>query len=206
MKAFSHGAGSLLSPVTMLLWASCAPIHPTSEGICISECGDSLSHARVVVWSHDPTVEQLLLDWARTYDGQVVDPDQARETIRQHQLSLELKPGVEEVLRRLGKLHAANHVLVGAVSPRSHALYVMYSGYKEGHPRVTTVFDPIVTVRSLGVDPPIVYWSVTVTGPSPTFALEPTVGDLTQTALQRATCEADSESQWTDETGCVKKQ
>ncbi len=206
MMALSHRAGALLSSVTMLLLASCAPTHPTSEAVCISECGHSFRHARVVVWSHDPTVEQLLLDWVRTHDAQVVDPDQVRETIRQHQLSLELKPGVEEVLRRLGRLLAANRVLVATVMPRSHALYVMYSGYKEGHPRVTTVFDPTVTVRSLGVDPPIVYWSVTVTGPSPTFALEPTVGDLTQTALQRATCEADSESQWTDETGCVKKQ
>lgn len=88
MIAFSHRAGSVLSSVTMLLLASCAPTHPTSEAVCISECGDSFRHARVVVWSHDPTVEQLLLDWVRTHDAQVVDPDQVRETIRQHQLSL----------------------------------------------------------------------------------------------------------------------
>ena len=81
----------------------------------------------------------------------------------------------------------------------------MYSGYKEGHPRVTTLFDPTVTVRSLRVDPPTVDWSVTVTGPSPTFSLEPTVADLTRTALRRVSCEADQESQWTDETGCVMK-
>ena len=60
-------------------------------------------------------------------------------------------------------------------------------------------------MRSLGVDRPIVYWSVTAKGPSPTFALEPTVTDLTQTALRRVSCEADYESQWTDEAGCVKK-
>ena len=102
MIAFSHRAGSVLSSVTMLLLASCAPTHPTSEAVCMSECGDSFSHARVVVWSHDPTVEQLLLDWVRTHDAQIVDPDQVRETIRQHQLSLELKPGGPGSIQQFG--------------------------------------------------------------------------------------------------------
>jgi len=192
--------------MAVLLLPSCAPAHPITEAVCVVPCRDCFRDEKVLVWSHDPTVDQLLLDWVRTHDDQVVDPDQVQEAIRQHQLRLEPKPGVEDLHRNLGRLLAANRVLVATVIPRSHALHVMYSGYKEGHPRVTTLFDPIVTVCSLGVDPPIVFWSVTVTGPSPTFALEPTVGDLTQTALQRATCEADSERQWTDETGCVTKQ
>jgi hypothetical protein len=90
--------------------------------------------------------------------------------------------------------------------PRSYPLTAMYSGYKEGHPRVTTLFDPMVTVRSLRVDAPMVEWSVTATGSAPTFSLEPTVADLIRTALRRVGCEADQESQWTDETGCVTKQ
>jgi hypothetical protein len=160
----------------------------------------------VLVWSSHPTVEQLLLDWARDHEAQVVDPAEVQDAIREHHLRLERKPGLEEELRYLGRLVGADRILVAAVMPQSHPLYVMYSGYTEGHPRVTTLFDPTVTVRSLWVDSPTVHWSVTATGPSPTFALEPTVTDLTQAALRRASCEADDESQWADATGCVKKQ
>ncbi|HET7439280.1 MAG TPA: hypothetical protein VFJ56_07255, partial [Nitrospira sp.] len=80
-------------------------------------------------------------------------------------------------------------------------LTIMYSGYKEGHPRVTTLFDPIVTVRSLGIDTSTTRWSVTATGASSTFVLDPTVAELTQTALRRASCESDHLI-WTDEGGC----
>lgn len=195
-----------LISLAVLLVMSCAPTHPVTEAVCVSPCRDPFRDSRVLVWSSHSAVEQLLLDWARDHEAQVVDAAQVQETIQQHHLRLEPKPGLEEELRHLGRLVGADRILVGAIVPDSHPLYVMYSGYTEGHPRVTTLFDPTVTVRSLGVDRPIVYWSVTAKGPSPTFALEPTVTDLTQTALRRVSCEADYESQWTDEAGCVKKQ
>jgi hypothetical protein len=101
----------------------------------------------------------------------------------------------------------ANRVVFAMVMRRSHVLNRMYSGYKEGYPGIySTLFDPTVTVRSLGVDRPTIYWSVTATGTSPTFFAEPSVTVLTQTALRRASCEADPETQWTDESGCARKQ
>jgi hypothetical protein len=195
-----------LAPLAVLLFMSCAPTHPVTEAVCVTMCRDTFRDTRVLVWSSDPAIEQLLLVWAREQEAHVVDPAQVQDAIRQHRLILEPKPGLEEELRYLGRLVGADRILVAAVMPQSHPLYVMYSGYTEGHPRVTTLFDPTVTVRSLMVNRPTVYWSVTAMGPTPTFALEPTVTDLTQTALRRASCEADFESQWTDATGCVKKQ
>jgi hypothetical protein len=202
----SYPTQYLLPFLAVVFLPSCAPTHPVTEAVCATPCRDSVHDVRVVVWSHEPAIEEVLLDWARNREAQVVDPDHVQETIRQNHLDLDLKPGLEDELRHLGRLLTADRLLVGIVMRDSRPLYVMYSGYTEGHPRVTTVFDPTVTVRSLGVDPPIVYWSVTAKGPAPTFSLEPTARDLTQTALRRVTCEADQENQWTDEKGCVKKQ
>lgn len=206
MVSLSYPIRDALTPLAVLLFMSCAPSHPITEAVCVTMCRDTFRDSRVLVWSSDPAVELLLLEWARDQEAHVVDPAQVQETIRQHHLMLKPKPGLEEKLRYLGRLVGANRILVAAVLPQSHPSYVMYSGYTEGHPRVTTLFDPTVTVRSLMVDRPTVYWSVTAMGPTPTFALEPTVTDLTQTALRRASCEADFETQWTDATGCVKKQ
>lgn len=195
-----------LCSIAVLLLTNCAPNYPVTDAVCVTVCRDTFRDSRVLVWSSYPAVEPLLLDWAQDHEARVVDPVEVQDAIRQHHLMLEPKPGLEEELRHLGRLVGADRILVATVMPRSRPLYVLYSGYTEGHPKVTTLFDPMVTVRSLRVDRPTVYWNVTATGPAPTFALEPTVTDLTQTALRRASCEADSESQWTDAAGCVKKQ
>lgn len=196
----------LIPLLAVLLLSSCAPTHPMTEAVCATPCRDFIRENRVVVWSHEPAMEEVLLNWARNREVQVVDPDRVQETIRQHHLDLDLKPGLEDELRHLGRLLAADRLLVGIVMRDSRPLYWQYSGYTEGYPGVTTIFDPTVTVRSLDVDRPIVYWSVTAKGPAPTFSLEPTARDLTETALSRVTCETDEESQWTDEAGCLKKQ
>lgn len=206
MVSLSYRVRFALASLAVPLVVSCAPTHPITDAVCVTACRDTFRDARVLVWSSVPAVEQLLLDWVRDQEAQVVDPAQVQDAIRQYHLILESKPGLEEELRHLGRLVGADRILIATVMPQSHPLNVMYSGYTEGHPRVSTLFDPVVTVRSLMVDRPTVYWSVTATGPAPTFALEPTVTDLTQTALHRASCEADDESQWSDETGCVKKQ
>jgi hypothetical protein len=206
MVSLSYPIRYLLASLAVLFVMSCAPTHPITDAVCVTVCRETIRDARVLVWSSDPAVEQLLLDWVRDQEAHVVDSAQVQDVIRHHHLLLEPKPGLEEELRRLGRLVGADRILVATVMPQSHPVYVMYSGYTEGHPRVSTLFDPVVTVRSLMVDRPTVYWSVTAMGPAPTFALEPTVTDLTQTALRRVSCEADYESQWTDATGCVKKQ
>lgn len=200
-----HPIQYLLPCLTIAFLPGCAPTHPITEAVCATPCRDAVRNKRVVVWSHEPAIEQVLLDWARGREAQVTDPDRVQETIHQNHLDLDLKPGIEEELRHLGRLLAADRLLVGVVVRDSHSLYWLYSGYKEGHPSVTTLFDPTVTVRSLDVARPIVYWSVTAKGPAPTFSLEPTAHDLTQTVLKRAACEIDDESQWTDEVGCLKK-
>jgi hypothetical protein len=196
-----------LASLAVLLLMSCAPTHLITEAVCVSQCLDSLDQARVLIWSNYPEVEPLLLGWVREHNAQGIQPAVVQDAILQHHLVLEPVPGVEDMLRYLGSLDGADRVLFVTVMPQSHALNRMYSGYKEGHRRVySTLYDPTVTVRSLGVDRPTIYWSVTATGTPPTFFAEPSVTELTQTALRRASCEADYESHWTDDTGCVRKQ
>jgi hypothetical protein len=202
MASLHHDVFLPLSTVVVLLFLGCAPTRPITEAVCVSQCLDSWEHSRVLVWSNDPKVEPLLADWARKQDAEVIEPAIVQDAIRRHHVVIEPEPGVENVLRDLGRLVGANRVLFAAVIRQSRPLTIMYSGYKEGHPRVTTLFDPIVTVRSLAVDAPITHWSVSATGASSTFVLDPTVADLTQTALRRASCEADRLTHRTDESGC----
>lgn len=196
---------SAVSWLTILLCVGCASTHPITDAVCVSQCRNSLDQAKVLVWSNDPKIEPLLLDWAQKQDARVIEPAIVQDAIAQHRVVLEPEPGIEDALRHLGSLVGADRVLFAMVEIQSHALTRMYSGYKEGHPRVTTLFDPTVTVRSLGVDGSTTYWSVSATGASSTFVPDPTIADLTQTALHRAGCEADPETQWSDETGCVRK-
>jgi len=194
-------------PAVLALWSltACAPAHPVTDASCISLCRDALAGGRVLVWSADLSIQRVLADWAQERGAQVIDPADVQEAMMRSHLVPEPGFDPDVTLQRLGRLLAADRVLVGTVIRDSHPLTIMYAGYKEGHPRVTTVFDPTVTVRSFGVDRPAVYWSVNAKGPAPTFFFESAVTDLTQTALQRVTCESDAESQWTDDKGCIRK-
>jgi len=160
----------------------------------------------MLVWSPNPTAERLLLDWAREQEAQAIDSSSVQAALEEQHIVLNADSETEQKLRGLGRILGADRILVASVLTQSHPLYVLYSGYKEGHPRVTTLFDPVVTVRSFGVDGSTVYWNVTARGQAPSFVLEPAVTDLTQAALRRITCEADIENQWIDGSGCSRKQ
>jgi len=206
MVPLSYPICYALVSLAVLLLMSCASTHPITEAVCVSQCLDSLDHERVLIWSNYPEVEPLLLGWVREHNAQVIESVVVEDAILRHHLVLEPEPGVEDMLRHLGRLVGADRVLSAMVMLQSHALNRMYSGYKEGYPRAySTIFDPTVTVRSFGVERPTIYWSVTATGTSPAFFAEPSVTELTQTALHRASCEADPETQWTDDAGCVRK-
>jgi hypothetical protein len=207
MVSLSYPIPYALASLAVLLLMSCTPTHPITEAVCVSQCLDSLDHERVLIWSNDREVEPLLLGWVREHDAQVIEPVVVQDAIVRHHLVLEPEPGLEDVLRHLGNQVGADRVLIATVRRQSHVLNRMYSGYKEGYPwRYSTLFDLAVTVRSLGVNRPTIYWSVTATGTSPTFIADPSATELlTQTALRRASCEADPETQWTDDTGCVRK-
>jgi hypothetical protein len=90
MVSLSHAVRYFLSSLVVLFLPDCAPVHPTTERVCISGCGDSFRHRLVLVWSHDPTVDRLLLDWVRGQDAQIVDPVQFRMRFASMILSLNL--------------------------------------------------------------------------------------------------------------------
>ena len=186
-----------------LLVAACAPGHPVTDATCVSLCRHAVGEERVLVWSADPTARRLLMDWVRQAGAQVVDPVQVDEAMRRVLVTPSLDS--DHLLRQVGGRLGADRILVASVLRDSHPLTIMYAGYKEGHARVTTVFDPTVTVRSFSVDRPVMDWTVSAKGPAPTFVLETAVADLTQVALHRVTCEADPASQWQDEKGCTSK-
>jgi hypothetical protein len=188
----------------LLAYAGCAT-HPVTDAVCVSQCLDSWDHARVPVWTNEPYIEPLLVDWVEQQGGEVVDSVTAPDS-KTHNYPVTGPDGEsEQSLRQLGRRAGATRVLAANVERRSYPLYNLYSGYKEGHPRVTTMFDPTVMIRSMNVADETTQWSVTARGGSTSFVYDPAVAELAETALHRAACEANLNTRWTDERGCVER-
>jgi hypothetical protein len=157
------------------------------------------------VWTNEPKIKPLLVDWVRKQGGEVLDAPIDSDSIHQDYLAVQSAGEVEYVLRQLGRSIGADRILAATVERRSYPLYNLYSGYKEGHPRVTTLFDPTVTIRSMHVTDETTQWSVTARGDSTSFVYVAAVTELAETALERAACEANPDTLWTDEGSCTNK-
>lgn len=190
--------------VSILALGGCST-HPLTEAVCVSQCLDTWDNARVLVWTNEPTIEPLLADWVLKQGGKVVDSPVVSDSMNKKYLEARSAAELEQLLRQLGRTVGAHRVLAATVERRSYPLYNLYSGYKEGHPRVTTLFDPTITVRTINVADETVQWSVTARGGSTSFVYEPIVTELTETALERAACEAHPETRWTDERKCIDR-
>ena len=195
------GSAVLLS---LFMFVGCAT-HPVTDAVCVSQCLDSWDNARVLVWTNEPKIEPLLVDWIRKQGGQVIESAIANDSMSQDYRLAQPAGEVEHSLRQLGRNVGANRVLAAMVERRSYPLYYLYSGYKEGHPRVTTLFDPTVTIRNLKVADETTQWSVTARGGSTSFVYDPAVTELAETALERVTCEANPNTRWTDDRRCVDR-
>lgn len=195
------GSAVLLS---LFAFADCAT-HPVTDAVCVSQCFDSWDNARVLVWTNEPKIEPLLMDWIRKQGGQVIDSAIASDSMSQDYHLAQPAGDVEHSLRQLGRIVGANRVLAATVERRSYPVYNLYSGYKEGHPRVTTLFDPTVTIRNMHVTDEMTQWSITVRGGSNSFVYDPAVTELAETALERAACEANPDTRWMDDRRCVDK-
>ena len=187
--------------VSLFAFAGCST-HPITESVCVSQCLDTCDTARVLIWTNEPKLEPLLADWVHNQGGRVVDSTGLGDAMAQRDSESQPLQDVERSLRQFGRTVGANRVLSATVERRSYPLYNLYSGYKEGHPRVTTLFDPSVTIRNMSVEDGTTRWSVTAKGGSTSFVYDPAVTELAQTALERAACEANPNTRWTDERRC----
>jgi hypothetical protein len=203
------GASAGMKKVSAILlvlstFAGCSP-HPITDAVCVSQCLDTWEDARVLIWTNESKLEPLLADWVRKHGGQVIDSEIVGDAIRRNSLMEQSAREIEQWLQQLGRMAGANRVLAAMVERHSYPLYNLYSGYKEGHPRVTTLFDPTVTIRSLSVVDATTQWSVTARGGSTSFVYDIAVTELAETALERAACEANPNTRWKDERGCIEK-
>src|SRR5512144_1232986 len=122
MVPLSYPIRYALVSVAVLLLMNCVSTHPITEAVCVSQCLDSLDHERVLIWSNYPEVEPLLLGWVREHNAQVIESVVVEDAILRYHLVLEPEPGVEEVLRHLGRLVGADRVVSAMVILQSHAL------------------------------------------------------------------------------------
>lgn len=191
--------------LSLAVLPGCAPTHPVTSGFHTALDPKAPKPNHFLVWSNDPNVEPLLIAWVQEQGGTIVEPVRVQEVVQDQHLTLSPTPDLEEALLRVARLVKADEVLVAGVTRRSYPVNWMYSGQKQGGDRVSTLYNPDVTVRSLTVKTGTIRWSVTASGPGPVFTPDRTILELADIALKRAACEADMTQEWRDETGCIGK-
>lgn len=194
----------MLRILTIVALMGCAPTYPLTTSVH-APSDQAPKPRQVLVWSNHPSVESMLRSWRLDQGCQVIDATRVSDVAQEQHLLVSPDPDLERNLLVIARLLNADEVLLGAVMFNSHPVTLMYAGHKEGGERVTTLYDPTVTVRSLIVNTGAIRWSVTASGPTPVFVPGQTIRELTDTVLKRAICEAESDHEWQDGKGCLEK-
>ena len=168
-----------------LTLAACATTGaaPVLQDLAVDPCYDPIGEGRVLVWGSEPEIATALTNWASRHDLTVERHPDAPEPVRDRPRQPMIP--TDDVLRNLAKSHGAQRVLVATAEKNARPLTYRYAGYSEGPPWLTTVYDPTITIRSLGVSEPIVYWTVIARGPATTFSWGRGLEEISNAALQQ---------------------
>jgi hypothetical protein len=164
----------------------------------VDPCYDPVGEGQVLIWSSEPEIVTTLANWAKRHNLTVVEHPDAREPVWDRRREPVIPS--DEVLRDLAKSYGAQRVLVGTAEKNAHPLTYRYAGYSEGPPWLTTVYDPTITIRSLGSREPVVYWTVVAGGSAPTFFWGRNLGDIVEAALEQV--EARSQADVQEKASC----
>jgi hypothetical protein len=164
--------------------------------LAVDPCYDPVGEGRVLIWSSEPEITTTLAKWATRHELTVVEHPDAREPVwdRQRQPMVP----TDDVLRDLAKGYGAQRILVATAEKNAHPLTYRYAGYSEGPAWLTTVYDPAITIRSLGSGEPLVYWTVIAGGPAPTFFWGRSLGEIVEAALQQVEARGEANVQATE--------
>ena len=160
------------------------------QDLAVDPCYDPIGEGRVFVWGSEPEIATALTKWASGHDLTVVRHPDAPEPVRDRPRQVVVP--TDDVLRNLAKSHGAQRVLVATAEKTAHPLTYRYAGYSEGPPWLTTVYDPTITIRSLGGPEPIVYWTVIARGPATTFSWGRGLEEISNAALQQVESRAEA--------------
>jgi hypothetical protein len=86
--------------LNLLTFVGCST-HPITDAVCVSQCLDTWEDARVLIWTNEPKIEPLLVDWVRRQGGQVIDSDIVGDAINRDYLVEQQAREIEQSLRHL---------------------------------------------------------------------------------------------------------
>ena len=164
--------------------------HSNVRDLAVDPCYDAIGEGRTLVWSLEPEITATLSKWATRHGLTVVKHPEAREPVWDNRRQPIIP--ADEVLRNLAKSYGAQRVLVATAEKNAHPLTYRYAGYSEGPAWLTTVYDPIITIRNLGGREPLVYWTVIAGGSAPTFSWGPGLREIVEEALKQVEIHAEA--------------
>ena len=103
---YSHRKTIRDRPVPLRLVGSSTP--PVTDAVCVSQCLDAWTNSRVLIWTNEPRIEPLLVDWVRRQGGEVIESITVGDVMAEH--DVEARSARDE--------------------RHSYPLYNLYSGYE----------------------------------------------------------------------------
>jgi hypothetical protein len=168
------------------------------KALAVDPCYDPIGEGRVLIWSSEPEIATALEEWAKRHDLTVVEHPDMREPVWDRRRQRVIP--ADDVLRDLAKSYGAQRVLIATAEKNAHPLYYRYAGYSEGPPSLTTIYDPTITIRSLGSHEAIVYWTAIAGDSSTTFFWGRGLGEIVDAALHQV--EARGEANGREKKSC----
>jgi hypothetical protein len=141
------------------------------------------------VLSSEPEIATSLAHWASGHGLTIVEHPDARAPVWDRR-----RPSViptDEALRDVAQRSGATRILTATAEKNAHPLTYRYAGYSEGPPWLTTVYDPIITIRSLDVSRPVTFWTVIAGTRAPRFFWGE-FGELVDAALRHVEVTAEA--------------
>jgi len=197
-------AGILLA---MAVYGCAQPMYPVTSGFHAPDYpGPQKAPQRIVIWSNNPAVSTAMMGWMQQTGQMVFERSRVQEVLNEQKIRVTNTPDDDAYILRAGRLAGADYILFAYVTVRQVTTQPIEDDPRFGGLGIAgPTFLTSVSARSVRVATGEIRWSGTASYPRPIKNPEQAVTVLAEAAFARATCQTETDYEWNDQRGCIKK-
>lgn len=198
---------SLVLCLNLTLVTGCAStLYPITSGshAKLNRCTENPK--RVAVWGNHPAMVNTIIEHYQRSKCPVIERARLQMILNEQQVRLTHSSEDEADLLRIGKLAGADYMVFAEATIKSAISSGSYVTAYGGASRTDTVYHASVAIRSVDVETGEIRWSGSAHYGSAINNPEGGIVYLTRAALSRAVCRLEEGYQWSDSSGCTKKE
>jgi hypothetical protein len=198
---------TLVSFVVVLLAGCAHPLYPITSGSHSNlppKCKDK--PRRVAVWGNNPVVVNAAIEWYQQRKCIVIERAQLQAILKEQQIRLTYTTDDDADLLRVGKLLGADEIVFTEDSTKSAISSRAFVNQYGGGGRTDTVYHLSVAIRAVKIETGEVYASGSARYGAAINNPDEGLMYLTKASIARAYCRIEEGYNWTDESGCTKKE